>query len=117
MSARDDLVTALATVPGISALTTSPDAPVAGSAWPRWVQTRYVGGKLHLIAVNDYDVYAVLPNGAEAATVEQGDGLLPMLAAALLPVAAIDFAEPVSIQFDEGQTMPGIRIRLTPKNC
>jgi hypothetical protein len=116
MSGRARIVEALATVEGINAHPSAPDAPVAGDAWPRWVTSTYAG-KLSLVLTHQYDVLAILPAGYAATTVEQADGLLPMLSAALAKVGTLATAEPVSIQVADSSTMPGLRIRMTPREA
>lgn len=116
VSGRARIVEALNTVEGITAYPSAPDAPVAGNAWPVWVIARFTG-KLALVPVNDYDVLAILPAGYSATTVEQADGLMPMLAAALSKVGTITTAEPVAIQVADSSTMPGLRIRITPREA
>ena len=115
MSGRSRLVEALATVEGITAYPSLPDAPTRGSAWPVWVMARYAG-KLALVPLNDYDVLVILPAGYALDTVEQADGLLPMVAGALAKVGTLTTAEPVAIQVADSSTMPGLRIRVTPRN-
>lgn len=116
MSGRARVVEALATVEGIHAHPSAPDAPVAGDAWPVWVVSGY-GGKLSLVLTHEYDVLAVLPAGYSATTVEQADGLLPMLSAALAKAGTLTSAEPVAIQVADSSTMPGLRIRITPREA
>lgn len=117
MSGRTRIVEALATVPGLNPSVTNPDAPVAGSAWPVWVIARYLAGKLSRPWANDYDVLLVLPAGYAATTVESADGFLPVVAAALSRVGVVQTAEPVAIQVADSSTMPGLRIRVTPREC
>jgi hypothetical protein len=111
---RERIVSALGTVAQLSAYPSAPDNPVAGDAWPVWVMGRYAG-KLGLTLVNDYDVLAILPAGYAATTVETGDGLLWPLSSALAKVATLVTAEPVAIQVGSS-TMPGLRIRCTPRD-
>jgi len=115
MTARDAIVEALGTVTGLTPSTTTPVAPVPGSAWPRWVITNYQGGKLCALAVHDYDVWVVLPNDVPEETVETADGLLAEVATALGKVGTVISAQPVAIQLDDASTMPGFRVRLTPR--
>lgn len=115
MTAREAIVTALGTVPGLAPSVTNPQAPTPGAAWPRWVTTNYQNGKLCALAVPDYDVYIVLPNDVAEETVESADGLLPAIAAALGRVGTVISAQPVAIQLDDSSTMPGLRVRLTPR--
>lgn len=115
MTARDDIAAALATVPGLTPTVATPVAPVPGNAWPRWVVTNYQRGKLSSLPVPDYDVWVVLPNDAPETTVETADGLLPQVAAALGKVGTVVSAQPVAIALEDTSTMPGIRVRLTPR--
>lgn len=116
MTARQAIVDALGTVPGLAPTSTHPKAPTPGVCWPRWVETRYQNGKLCNLAVADYDVYVILPNAAMETTVETSDGLLPQVATALGKIGTVALANPVAIQFDEGSTMPGFVVRVTPRN-
>lgn len=113
-STRKALVDALSMVPGLSAGSNAPDVATAGSAWPRWVQTTYAGHLCDLTA-DEYDVYVVLPGDYLDTTVDQGDTFRAEVEPALLTVARIQWAEPVSIQFQDQQNMPGLRFRVTTK--
>jgi len=115
-SGRARIVEALNTVEGLTATPTTPDTPSKGSAWPVWEMTRFAG-KLALVPVNDYAVLVVLPNGYAPETVEQADGFLPMVAAALAKVGTLTTAEPVAIQIADSSTMPGLRFRITPREA
>jgi hypothetical protein len=115
MTARESIMGALATVPGLVPTATTPVAPAPGSAWPRWVVTNYQNGKLANLAVNDYDVFVVLPNDAPEETVEAADGLLPSVVAALAKVGTVVSGRPVAVQIESGSTLPGIAVRLTPR--
>lgn len=116
MTGREAIVAALATVPGLAPFPSHPDTPGPGVCWPRWVETRYQNGKLCSLPVTDYDVYVVLPNAAMETTIEASDGLLPQVATALGKIGNVQLATPVAIQFDEGSTMPGFVVRVTPRN-
>jgi len=111
-NSRAAIVTALATVPSLSAFPNVPDVPTEGAAWPVWVQTTF-GGSLAFPGATTYDVYALLPAGYVATTVETGDGLLGELVRALWQLCVLDLAEPVQVRFDNQTTMPGIRLRAT----
>lgn len=111
---RQAIVDALATVEGVSPHYTNPDAPVAGDAWPVWVIANF-SGKLCRVVVNDFDVLAILPASYAPTTVESGDGLMPLLATALSKVGTVQTAEPVAIQVADSSTMPGLRVRVTPR--
>jgi hypothetical protein len=45
--------------------------------------------------------------------VDQGDGFRDVVARALMHLGQVSLAEPVQITFDDRQTMPGLRLRLT----
>jgi len=109
---RAQIVAALAAVPGISATPQTPEVPTEGAAWPVWVQTTF-DGVLALPGRPTYDVYALLPAGHLATTVETGDGLLGQLTMALWLVAVVELAEPVMVRFDNQTNMPGLRLRVT----
>lgn len=110
--ARQTLIDALAAVPGLSAGASAPDVATPGAAWPRWVQTTY-NGRLCAVQADSYDVYAVLPADYAAATVESGDELRDLIEPALLRVCQLAYSEPVAVQFNDNQTMPGLRFRVT----
>jgi hypothetical protein len=78
---------------------------------------RYQAGKLKAPWANDYDVLVCLPAAYAPTTVESGDGFLPVVAAALSSVGLVQTAEPVAIQVADSSTMPGLRIRVTPREC
>jgi hypothetical protein len=109
---RASIVTALSLVPGLTAYSTTPDQAVAGAAWPRWVQTTY-DGPLCSLARDQYDVLVTLPADYVQHTVDQGDGYRDTVAMALLAVGTVQYAEPVQINLDDQQAMPGLRLRLT----
>lgn len=110
--ARQTLVDALETVPGLSAGISAPDVATAGAAWPRWVQSTY-DAKLCAPTSDQYDVIAVLPGDYATTTVESGDELRDLIEPALWRVAAITYSEPIAVQFNDRQTMPGLRFRVT----
>jgi hypothetical protein len=111
---RAALVSALATVPGLSATRAAPDNPTAGATWPVWATTTYTG-RVGSPGVHTYDVYVVLPAGYLPSSVDAADGLRDQVAGALWPVAVVQTAEPVSIQFDDSATMPGLRVRVVAR--
>lgn len=112
--ARDALVQALNGVTGISATPAPPEVPATGCAWPRWVNSRATG-HLEWPRVHTFDVYALLPAAATADTITQADALLEVLLPALAPVAVIDTAEPVLVQFGPDVTMPALVTRVTAR--
>ena len=116
MNGRATIVAALAAIEGLHPTQSNPDTPTEGAAWPVWVQSTVTGnGKLAQPLTHTYEVYCVLPAGYHPDTVDKADGLIDQLAAALRRIATLQQIEPVAIAFDTNQTMPGIRIRLTPR--
>ena len=111
-SARAAIVSALQSVEGITAYPVNPDQPVAGAAWPNWVQNTY-NGRLCETAVRTYEILVTLPAAYIRDTVDQGDAFVDTVAAALMGIGVVTFAEPVLIPFQDRQTMPGLRLRVT----
>lgn len=111
-SVRSRLVAALATIPGITAYPVVPDQATAGAAWPKWIQTVYQNGKLCQLAVDTYDVLVTLPASYIGVTVDQGDAFRDVVAEAVFPVGQVQLIEPVSITFQDRQTMPALRLRV-----
>jgi len=111
-SARSAIVSALQSVEGITAYPVNPDSPVAGAAWPNWVQNTY-NGRLCETAVRTYEILVTLPAAYIADTVDQGDAFVDTVAQALTGIGVVTFAEPVLIPFQDRQTMPGLRLRFT----
>jgi hypothetical protein len=109
---RADIVAALDGVDGLTGYPLAPDQATAGAAWPRWVQTTY-DGALCTLSRDAYDVVVTLPADYVAQTVDQGDGFRDVVARALMHLGQVSLAEPVQITFDDRQTMPGLRLRLT----
>lgn len=108
---RSTLTAALAAVSGVTAYPTMPDQAVSGAAWVRWIQTVY-GGKLDVPGSFTYEAFVTLPADYVAETVDQGDAFLESVVPALWPVAQVELAEPVIIQFQDRQTIPGLRLRV-----
>jgi hypothetical protein len=109
---RGALVAALDSVDGITAYPVAPDAATAGAGFPRWVQTTYRGA-LCDPTEDTYDVYLILPGDYLATTADEGDRLRALTAPALAAVGHVDYCEPVAVTFNDHQTMPGIRFRVT----
>jgi len=109
---RAQIVAALATVPSLTASPNVPDVPTEGAAWPVWTQTTF-DGALGLPGRATFDVYALLPAGYVATTVETADGLLGQIVEALWRIAVVQLAEPVTVRFDNQTQMPGLRLRAT----
>jgi hypothetical protein len=108
---RAAIVAALKAVPGLTGYSSAPDQATAGAAWPRWVQTTY-DGHLCTLATSQYDVLVTLPGDYAPATVDDGDSFRDVVGLALVRLGRVAYAEPVSIAFQDRQTMPGLRFRL-----
>jgi hypothetical protein len=109
---RRAIVDALATVPGITPYALTPDQATAGAAWPNWTGNTY-DGRLSETAVRTYEVLVTLPASYLSVTVDQGDSFVDLVADALMRIGVLTFAEPVLIPFQDKQTMPGLRLRVT----
>lgn len=108
---RAVLLGVLDTLPDVHAVGSVPDQPVAGAAWPRWVETRY-DGHLCSVSAHTYDVLVVVPAGYMAAAVDEGDRLRDLIGPALAAVSEVQYAEPVRVEFGDRQTMPAVRFRV-----
>lgn len=118
LPARQAIVDALATVPGLTPSVVMPDTPVAGAAWPVWSESAYRAGKLANPLGHTYDVRVILPDGATLDTVDAGDGLVEQVMSALSKVGTVETAGPVQIIFDPNALiMPGITARVTVTTC
>lgn len=111
--ARQRVLDALSTVPGLVPVSTMPDTPMAGAAWPVWSESRYRDGKLYRPLAHTYEVRVILPAGWLPETVDAADGAVQLLADALSGVGTVDVLNPVQIAFDNGTSMPGINARVT----
>lgn len=111
---RDRLVGALGTVPGLVASGSAPDQATPGAAWPRWVQTTYAG-KLCTVREDVYDVLVIVPASDNATSVDDGDTTRELVAPVLMSTPGVElaYAEPVAVAFNDRQTMPGVRFRVT----
>lgn len=116
-AARQAVLDALSTVPGLVPVSTLPDTPMPGAAWPVWRESAYGPGKLSRPLTHTYEVRVVLPAGWLPETVDTADGLLDQLCAALSTVGTLIVATPVLIQFDNATSMPGINARVTVALC
>jgi hypothetical protein len=108
---RAELVALLDGLGSLTGYPVAPDQATAGAAWPKWVQS-LPNGHLCDTWATTWEVYAVLPADYLATTVDQGDKLRDELAPVLARYGSVTYAEPVQIQFNDRQTMPGIRVRM-----
>ena len=112
-TARQAVLDALATVPGLVPVGSLPDTPMPGAAWPVWAESRFRDGKLARPLTHTYEVRVILPAGWTPETVDTADGLVEALCNALSAVGTLDAANPVQIAFDNNTSMPGINARVT----
>lgn len=110
---RQRVLDALATVPGLVPVSTMPDTPMPGAAWPVWSESRFREGKLSRPLTHTYEVRVILPAGWLPDTVDAADGAVQLLAEALSYVGTVDVVNPVQIAFDNGTSMPGLNARVT----
>lgn len=110
MTVRTDIVDALKTVPELTPTGTMPDVIAAGTAWPEWAgnEPRTACGQL-----TTWYVYAALPAGNLASTVEAGDDFRDAIWNALAMVAKVVRSEPWRIPIEPGQQgIPVVRYTL-----
>lgn len=107
---RQEIVSALAAVPGISATSTAPDVALDGAAWPVWRDATWIAfGQI----VGTWYVYVALTAGSDQATVEDGDDTLETISQALWKVGQITLVEPFAWQMEGGGgTLPVLRFTL-----
>jgi len=107
---RDDIAAALATVPGLSATSSTPATIVAGSAWCEWVSTRWVNAQGQ--REWRWYVFVALTGGDRAATAAEADPLVESVAAALWEIGVWpELVEPWSWAVEPGaQAVPVLRI-------
>lgn len=85
MSTRDQIVAALASVPGLSPSPTTPETIVDGSAWPAWVSTTWLNTQ-GAVRTRWY-IFVALTAGDREATALEGDPLVEAVGNALWRVA------------------------------
>jgi hypothetical protein len=113
VSARADLVAALATVPGLSVTSTAPDVIHTGTAWPTWRELRRPGG---CVVETAWDAFVVLDSATLDASVdyaEEGIGALAAVLDALEAVGLVEVVEPIDvIGSSDGAAYPALRYRV-----
>jgi hypothetical protein len=114
-TARQLVMDALASVPGLTVTETMPDVPMPGAAWPVWSECVYGLGKMSRPLVHAYEVRVILPQGWTPETVDVADGLVENLAAALSRLGPLEWVRPVQITFSNNASnaMPGLNARVT----
>lgn len=117
-AARQAILDALATVPGLSPTPAMPDVATAGAAWPVWQETSVTRGKLAHVYTRTYNVVAVLPADYLPETIDEAEGLDEALATAMARVGKFDRVVPVLVTFDDNNSMPGVQVSgLIPVVC
>ena len=111
MTARDAIKAALDTVEGVTGRTHEPANKAPGVGWPRLTGTT-PDGVLCSPWRLAYDVFVLLPNNHPTASEDAVEGLLVPIAEALSEVGDVVEAAPYLIQFDDTQTVPGIRVQI-----
>lgn len=109
------ILAALASIPGLTPSESAPDVPTEGAAWPRWTETRYLGGKLAARPVSTFEVVVILPAGYAPTTTAAAHEIRDSIAAALGSAGVVENVEPVLVAFGDGNDMPALRYRMTPR--
>jgi hypothetical protein len=106
---RDDIVAALATVPGLSPSPTTPSVITAGAAWPVWASSTWVTiGYWRTL----WYVFVALENSDAETTTMAGDPLVDLVGQALAAAGLGGLVvEPWSWAMDENRsrTVPVLR--------
>jgi len=105
---RDDIVAALATVPGLAASPVTPDNIVAGAAWPVWASSTWVTTCYWRTL---WYVFVAVTGGSQDASSAEADPLVDLVGQALATAGlggliVEPWAWPVEVG---GQTVPVLR--------
>lgn len=114
MSARELISTALNRVPGIAGYANEPKNKRAGTAWPTlrevWREGTYVAPYTRA-----YDVFAILPASTSKESADAAETLAVPLIEALSEIGEwTQPAETVEVDLGNNNTLPALRIRITP---
>jgi hypothetical protein len=110
MSARTQIVEALAKVDGLNPTSSTPGTVMAGSAWTVWSFSTWINA---CVSADTYFVFVALPNGATAATIDAGDELMEDVSTVLWAVGKIARVEPWAWPAEPGQqSIPVLRFTL-----
>jgi len=112
---RETIVATLDAIDGLTGYPSAPEQATAGAAWPKRIQTTYAGHLSPAGDVTTWEVYVVLPDDYAATTVDEGDALCDLVAPELVRLGSVAYSEPIRIMFNENQSMPAIRFRMTTK--
>lgn len=108
MTAREDILAALATVPGLSPHPSQPPAIAAGTAWPVWRSSTWAN---RCLALGTWWVYVALPAAALDVTVAEADPLVEVIGLALMGAGLqVTLVEPYRIAVtDQADGVPVLR--------
>ena len=110
MTARTDIVDALAKVPDLSPTPAMPETIVAGSAWPSWSSTTWRNPCLTAV---EWFVFVAVPNADATTTVDAGDAIVEDIATVLWPIGKVTRVEPWRVPVEPGQqAVPVVRFTL-----
>lgn len=114
VNARDLIRTALNRVPGLSGYAVEPKNKRAGTAWPVlrevWREGTYVAPYTRA-----YDVFAILPTTNAEESANAVEALAVPLIEALSEIGEwTQPAETVQVDLGNNNTLPALRIRITP---
>lgn len=114
MSARELIASALNSVPGVTGHAVEPKNKIAGFAWPVlrevWREGTYVAAYTRA-----YDVFAILPTANAAKSANAAEALAVPLIQALEQIGEwTQPAETVQVDLGNNNTLPALRIRITP---
>lgn len=84
MVTRDDIVAALATVPGLTPSPTKTGPISAGDAWPVWTSTRWGNNVPAGLRFTSWYVLVALPDAGSDVTTAEGDALVETVGMALV---------------------------------
>ena len=108
MVTRQDIATALSTVPGIQGSALDPPTKAAGQAWPVWRDSVTLNG-CDAVTVNWY-VFAILPAGDLNAPADASDPLvLPISRALHDATLTVERWEPWALTYPGGESIPVLR--------
>lgn len=114
MIGRQDIVDALAAVPGITASSAVPDTITPGMAWPVWASTRWLNMTRQGPREYRWRVFVAITNATAEAAADYLDPLIEPVGQALTDVGlTVELVEPVQAPASEkGGTIPLLRFTV-----
>jgi hypothetical protein len=91
---RQDIATALSTVPGLHGYPARPTVMTVGDGWPQWAGRTYAGGHAY---ANQWNVLIVLPQTDDVTADSYADEHGEQIIDALRPVMFVDGLQPAKI--------------------